>query len=171
MIYKDIVGYEGKYKVSDDGNVLSVRTGKLLSKIKMKSGYYYVHLCDGVHHTKLCKLHRVVAQAFIPNPNKLPQVNHKNGDKSDNSVDNLEWCDAFHNMQHAINTGLFNVVGEHNPSAKLNYNDVKHIREIYVKGSRKFGTNALAKEYNVSNVLIGKIVRYEIWKDRKKGDI
>lgn len=170
-MYKDVVGYEGKYKVSSDGLVLSVRTGKILKPIKMKSGYCYVHLCDGKCNTKLCKLHRVVAKAFIPNPNNLPQINHINGNKSDNRVENLEWCDAYHNMRHAINSGIMNTLGENNPSAKLTYNNVKYIRNTYVRGSSVFGTTALAKQFGVSNVLISKIVRGELWNNRKEGDV
>lgn len=95
-IWCDVVGYEGRYKVSNYGNVRSENwknTGvaKNLFLKKHNRGYLQVELMDkGKAKTYL--VHRIVAQAFIPNPNNLPQVNHINEDKTDNRVENLEWC-------------------------------------------------------------------------------
>ena len=108
--WKDIEGYEGLYQVSSEGRVRSLpRTivysdgqihyydGCVLKQTDDKDGYKLVHLCSGGIRRN-GKVHRLVAQAFIPNPNSLPEVNHKNEDKTLNTVENLEWCDKSHNM-------------------------------------------------------------------------
>jgi hypothetical protein len=160
---RDVVGYEGYYTVDTDGSVYSIKSKKKLATIRMKSGYNYVHLHkNGV--SKLLRLHRVVAETYIENPFGYTQVNHINGDKNDNSVDNLEWCTPEQNLMHAIKTGLKNMKGENNPSAKLKKYQIEEIRKKYIKGDRQFGTKGLAKQYGVTNVMIGKIVRGECWK-------
>ena len=174
---KDVCGYEGLYKVDENGNVFSVRNNKLLKRMMFPSGYEYVHLCNGKGKTKLFRVHRLVAEAFIPNPNDLPQVNHKDGNKLNNSVENLEWCTNLENMRHSVETGLRNIKGENNPSAKLTVKDVINIRKEYIPKSKEFGTVALARKYGVTNVMIGKIIRNECWIDpenslhRKDGDV
>ena len=122
-IWKDIEGYEGKYKVSNLGNVKSFvrdKNGKLL--LGGRSGkyrnYYSVRLCG-----RCFKVHRLVAAAFIPNPNNLPLVNHKDENGLNNCVENLEWCDNKYNTNYGTlpvrrsqknkELGLF--VGENNP--------------------------------------------------------
>ena len=174
---KDVCGYEGLYKVDENGNVFSVRNNKLLKRMMFPSGYEYVHLCNGKGKTKLFRVHRLVAETFIPNPNNLPEVNHKDGDKLNNNVKNLEWCTNLENMRHSVETGLRNIKGENNPSAKLTVKDVINIRKEYIPKSKEFGTVALARKYGVTNVMIGKIIRNECWIDpekslhRKAGDI
>ena len=101
-IWKDIVGYEGLYKVSNLGNVMSLRHKKpfLMKTGQHSNGYLFFRLSN---HNKLIKsflVHRLVAKAFLPNPNNLPQVNHKDEDKTNNRVDNLEWCDAKYNLNY-----------------------------------------------------------------------
>lgn len=174
---KDIAGFEGLYAISDDGNVLSLRTGRFLKPITMGSKYLYVHLCNG-KKTRLKRIHRLVAEAFIPNPNNLPQVNHIDGNKRNCSASNLEWCSPKQNMLHAMNNGLFDPVGENNPSAKLTAEQVEQIRAEYVPKSKTHGTVALGRKYGVSNVMIGKIVNNKNWNfdadkslHRAEGDI
>ena len=102
--WKPVRNYEGKYMVSNTGEVKSLnyrRTGKerILKGVDYGEGYLYVSLWkDG--KVKQCRINRLVAQAFIPNPNNLPEVNHKNEDKTDNRVENLEWCSKSHNVNH-----------------------------------------------------------------------
>ena len=165
---KSICNYEGLYKIDENGNVFSVRNNKFLKRMTFPSGYEYVHLCNGKGKTKLFRVHRLVAEAFIPNPDNSPEVNHKDGNKQNNSVDKLEWCTNLENIQHSVKTGLRNAKGENNPSAKLTAKDVENIRKEYVPNSKEFGTVALARKYGVSNVMIGKIIRYECWVETDK---
>lgn len=111
-IWKDVVGYEGLYQVSSLGNVKSldyliidtrkrkyIKKGKMLKQGIDKYGYYYVHLYkNNIFKYKL--VHRLVAEAFIPNPNNLQQINHKNEIKTDNKVENLEFCNAKYNLNY-----------------------------------------------------------------------
>lgn len=97
--WKDIKGYEGLYQVSNMGVIRSLYTGKILKAKKETNGYMRVKLYKdgkGKSHT----VHRIVAEHFIPNPYNLPQVNHKNEIKTDNRVENLEWCDAKYNLSY-----------------------------------------------------------------------
>lgn len=104
-IWKDIPGYEGLYQVSNLGNVKSFFTGKLLKKLPHSTGYLAVVLYKD-RTSKRRTVHRLVAMAFLPNPESKLTVNHKNGNKHDNSVDNLEWATHKENQRHAVKTGL-----------------------------------------------------------------
>lgn len=109
-IWKDIVGYEGLYQISNFGNVKSLNynhthTSKLLVPKRHHSGYVMVTLCkNNIHKNKF--IHILVANAFIENIENKPCVNHIDGDKHNNHVSNLEWVTHKQNTQHAIKTGL-----------------------------------------------------------------
>ena len=107
-IWKDIKGYEGHYKVSNLGNVKSFKYGKetLLKRRLTDRGYDTAMLYDKGKQ-KCFKIHRLVAQAFIPNLENKSEVNHIDGNKLNNSVDNLEWCTHKENITHGFKTGLF----------------------------------------------------------------
>ena len=130
-IWRDIVGYENLYKVSNLGNVYSLISNKTLSFGKKRAGYLFVNLYkNGNNKTK--HVHRLVAEAFIPNPENKPQVNHIDGNKQNNCVDNLEWCTCKENMQHASKHNLVSRrFGEDNIFSKkviqldLNYQPIK----------------------------------------------
>lgn len=104
--WKPIEGTDGKYEVSNLGHVRT--NGKrpgLLTLTKQKSGYRYAMIeIDG----KSCnrRVHRLVAQHFLPNPDNMKEVNHKDGNKDNNRADNLEWCTRSHNVKHSFDTGL-----------------------------------------------------------------
>jgi hypothetical protein len=106
-IWKDIPNYEGRYQVSNTSNVKSVKANLILKPNMMTHGYTCVHLYDGKgkKNRRVFTVHRLVAFAFIPNPLALLEVNHKNFDRSDNSIDNLEWVTRTENVQHAIDAG------------------------------------------------------------------
>lgn len=101
MRYRNVVGFEGYYKVSDCGKVLSNYRGITLKPKIDKDGYHeYCLTLDGSRYYR--RGHRLVAEAFIPNNLELEVVNHINSDKADNRVCNLEWCTVLHNNMHAI---------------------------------------------------------------------
>lgn len=104
--WRDIEGYEGRYQVSDDGRVWSYKTMKELRTSFDKSGYKVLNLYKDKLYNN-CKVHRLVAQTFIPNPDNKPQVNHIDGDKTNNRVENLEWVTCKENMKHARQRGLY----------------------------------------------------------------
>ena len=106
-LWKDIQGYEGYYQVSNEGRVKSLerdvewrgtirhQSERILKESTHNRGYKRVRLCDGKSNIKL--VHRLVAEAFIPNPNNYPMINHKDENPSNNRVENLEWCTAQYN--------------------------------------------------------------------------
>jgi len=165
-IYKDVVGYEGIYQVSNLGNVRSldrtikcknsIRTykGCQLKKLKHTAGYLGVN----IRRSKRVLIHRMVAQSFIPNPKNKEFVNHKNGIKADNRVENLEWTTRQENENHAFNTGLKNSTGSHNTMAKLNETKVQKIKEL-----SKSNVKCLSSLYKVHRATIQRIINGKIW--------
>lgn len=98
--WREILGYEGLYEVSNTGFVRKVNSGHILKDRDNGRGYRYVRLHNGSIYTVY--VHRLVAKAFLPNPLGLPQVNHKNEVKDDNRVENLEWCTAKYNVNYGM---------------------------------------------------------------------
>ena len=111
-VWKDITGYEGLYMISNKGNVYSVRRrdsrgikcgGRILKPRYSGNGYLQVDLRNnGKRKTKY--IHRLVTEAFIPNPESLPQINHIDEVKDNNNVENLEWCDSSYNINYGTRT-------------------------------------------------------------------
>lgn len=136
-IWKDIKGYEGLYKINNIGTVLSVARYRTIDKTNVsywvgerllkfgynKKGYRMFSLCKD-KKLKSCTVHRLVAIAFIPNPKNKPQVNHINGIKTDNRVENLEWCTNMENMTHAIANGLMDINKRKNNHFSLPINQI-----------------------------------------------
>jgi hypothetical protein len=110
-MFKPVVGWEGLYEVSEEGVIISTpRNGNgfkshILAQSTDSYGYKVVHLRNG-QKNQMFKVHRLVAQAFIPNPDNKPQVNHKFGNKTDNHYTNLEWTTPAENIRHAKELGL-----------------------------------------------------------------
>ncbi len=96
---KDISGYDGLYAVTEDGRVWSYRANRFLKPKKDHGGYLNVSLWN-CNKQKMFKVHRLVANAYLPNPDNLPQVNHIDEDKTNNSISNLEWCNQKYNNNY-----------------------------------------------------------------------
>lgn len=152
-----VKGYEGLYEVSNLGNVRRVG-GKVLSPKPGKLGYKIVALhMNG--YAKKYLVHRLVAEAFIPNPEDKQYVNHKDGDKSNNVLSNLEWATPSENIHHAYDTGLhYPIRGEKNVQCKLTTKDIEWIKANVIKGDKKFGCKAIAKKFGVTEPHISYIV-------------
>ena len=123
----DIRGYEGLYQVTSDGKVISAN-GEKSTEISRR-GYKRVSLWKhgkGRHFS----VHRLVASAFIPNPSGFEMVNHKDGNKLNNDVSNLEWCDASHNMKHAYKNALIDVKTTKVIQYTLNFEKVREWESI-----------------------------------------
>lgn len=98
--------YLSNYIITPDGTILNRNTKRALKHYILHNGYHQVTLYDMQGHSKKFLVHRLVAMAFLPNDNNLPQVNHIDLNKDNNSVNNLEWCDALHNLRHARAHGV-----------------------------------------------------------------
>lgn len=128
-IWKDIKGYEGYYQISNLGNVKSlertvyhsdgrvqVRKERIMSKRESTDGYYIAKL-NVDKQSKSIAIHRLIAEAFIPNPNNFPEVNHIDTNRKNNKVENLEWCTRIDNIMHSVKLGHYKgKSGENNPN-------------------------------------------------------
>ena len=118
-----------KYYIDEKGNVININTDKVLNRKINSRGYCFVTVSlNG--KLKDLSIHREVAKAFIPNSENKPYVNHINGIKTDNRVENLEWVTAKENIQHAIKNELRNNRGVNSPKSKFTSDDVTNIREM-----------------------------------------
>lgn len=155
-IWRDIDGYEGLYQVSNFGRVKSFwRGGRILKPNLNRCGYLQVTLCCGGKQ-KHMYVHRLVAQAFVPNPESKCEVNHIDGDKTDNRAENLEWSTAFENMRHAYATGLQSALqGEEHSNAKLANEQVRYVRE----NPDNLSGRELARRFNVNPQTISDVQR------------
>ena len=176
--WKDIPNYEGIYKVSNCGAILSVQRQalakggkfrivpeKIMSFYTDQYGYIITGLCKN-SLVKNKKVHRLVALAFIPNPHNKPSINHKDGNKTNNYVDNLEWVTPQENTDHANHLGLLNFInapkGENSGSSILKNKDVLQIRDIYL--TKNISKKEISKLFNVSYTAIYKIINRITWK-------
>ena len=167
-VWVDIENYEGQYRISNFGNVWTTARkwtcGKsntsnretpegIVKTWKSIYGYEMVDLRLN-SKTKKISIHRLVAMHFLNNINNLPMVNHIDGKKSNNRVDNLEWCDGDYNMKHAVETGLI-VSGEKNKHRLLSDAEANEVRKIYkyIKNQVK-----IANAYGVSQQTISRAV-------------
>ena len=155
---RSLVGYEGLYEIDEDGNIYGIvhnssrRIGVKKPYVN-RGGYLRINLYDANGKAQKHYIHRLVAQTFIPNPKHKKEVNHKDGNKLNNNVNNLEWCTRSENQRHAFATGL------EFSRRKLTEVQVKDILNEYVFNSKEHGTVALAKKYGVAQCTIHKIVK------------
>lgn len=157
--WKTIPDYPA-YQVSNFGRVKSFKRSKsrILKSVVNCKGYLCVELCKN-GKGKLFFVHRLVAQAFIPNPENKPEINHIDGHPLNNHFSNLEWCTRAENMRHAVDTGL-QPSGENSYQAKLTVEQVRYIRE----NPDNLNIAQLADLFGVSFANISRIQLGKIWK-------
>lgn len=175
-VWKDVIGYEGFYQISDLGRVKRLETivdgrqgfkftvqEKILALEVCTTGYKRVTLCKN-GKTKRFLVHRLVAEMFINNENKLKQVNHKDGNKGNNKLQNLEWASQSNNQKHAYKTGLQKIQrGEARKNvAILKWEQIYQIREMSNSGKTSYEISDL---FNINRRHINKIVSNEAWID------
>lgn len=172
-IWKNIIGYEGLYQISSKGRVKRLagkclaRAGKfrsvserILNPFPNKTRYNYLYVNLNSNGIKQFRVHRLVAIHFIPNPDNLKEVNHIDGDKNNNTVENLEWCTNLENIRHSFKIGTHIVrKGDDAPNSKLTKKEVEEIRE---KLKNRTG-RSVAKEYNMSEGMISLIKNKKYW--------
>lgn len=164
--------YLEDYEITKEGLVINKHNGRVVKPQKNGKGYFRVSIGG-----KLKFVHRLVAEQFIPNPNNLPQVNHIDGDKTNNCVDNLEWVTNGQNRKHAIENNL-QICGEDCKNSVLTEKDVYFIyKNQHLKGT-ELARILGKKRQTINNVLQGKtwkkqMKRYaelsQIESDRNKG--
>ena len=171
--WKDIEGYKDKYMVSNSGKIKSLKRkveydggyytlNEVIMKQKDIRGYKNITLSKN-NKSRTLQVHRLVLEHFNPvkDMDKL-QVNHIDGDKSNNSLSNLEWCTPKENTQHAIKLGKRgDQKGIKNPNSKLNPKQVKEIVEI--RNSTGNSHSKISKKFNVSRKTVGNILNGKVW--------
>lgn len=181
-IWIPIRGWEEKYEVSNLSRVRSIKTGDVLKPITSGNKYYYFMFYDPTLKKK-CKrvkvyLHRAVAWHFVPNPYHYNEVNHKDGNKYNCDISNLEWCSKSQNSKHAVAIGLHRPKfmdgssrGEGNANSKLNWEKVDKIREEWVHiplGKKRQFCRDKGKEYGVNANTIHQVVLNNSWKEENR---
>jgi predicted XRE-type DNA-binding protein len=155
------------YRIYEDGSVYSLyRKRNKLFEID-KDGYQKVQLIEGNKRKKFF-VHRLVSLLFIKNPNNLPVVNHKDGDKTNNHFSNLEWCTYSYNNRHAYSVGLKSAKGEKNRQAKLSKKEVSYIIDIYHQSD--LPQWKVAEMFGISQQHVSGLVNGKYWKDDEGED-
>ena len=149
------------YSISNYGRVKRLKTNRILKSGRKPKGYLHVSLSqDGIQ--KNCSVHRLVAEAFLGPCPKNKEVNHIDGNKEHNYDFNLQYVTHKENMNHASRNGLIKKkFGANNHRSKLTISKVRKIRKLYKTG--KYIQDDLAKKFNISICLTGKVVREEVW--------
>ena len=175
IIWKDINEYEDIYAINIYGNIVNKKFNKL-RKIDSSGNYDTIALCKN-NKVKHFLVHRLLAQHFIPNPKNKPEVNHVDGNKKNNNINNLEWCTRSENQKHSHNIGLTinqrkkqsdrmkNESSENSRRAILKEKEVLEIKELYKSGS--YTQLELSSIYGVHKDTIGDITRNKTWNKLK----
>ena len=156
--------YGVEYKITDKGEVYSVKKGNLISQRHDSCGYS--SFTAGLTHCrKRVRTHLLVARLFVPNPNNLPEVDHLDGNRSNPSADNLEWVTHLENVRRSVRNGTHynGFIGTGNPKAKLNEDKVRYIRKLYSED--KLTQQEISKKLNIPWSTIHNIVTYQTWKN------
>lgn len=146
------------YEISDLGEIRNTKTGRLIKQFVGKDGYLRTQIAG-----KSRLVHRLVALTYVPSDVGKDFVNHKDGNKSNNRADNLEWCTRCENMKHAYALNLKSQKGIKNSRNKLSEEDVKFIREHYIPKDSTFGGKALANRFGVAHQTVCAVVSGQNW--------
>lgn len=171
MEYWKTIVYHGEvfsedYEVSNTGRVRNRRTGRILKTYVNRKGYEQVCVGKGRNLKLVVKIHRAVAETFLERPGQEFVVNHKDGVKTNNCVENLEWCTLSENTKHAWEAGLFakdHNCGRKNGNAVLTSEDVLYIKRNFKPYDPNFGTRGLARRFGVDHMTISRITRGKTW--------
>ena len=165
VVWKTLVYHSEKYdrfEVSTDGRIRNSMNKRDYKTFVNKRGYEQVCVSLGsTDKKKVFKIHRAIAETFLPNPDNKPEVNHKDGDKLNNALYNLEWATGAENMRHASASGLLNIKkGTEVYNAKLTAQDVLYIRENYIPRHSQYGARALGRKFDVNHSTILDIINH-----------
>jgi len=159
--WKNISGYDSIYQISRSGIIKKIwKTKETIIKTRIRDGNYYSVDLTNNGVKKQWRIHVLLAATFIDNPQMKPEVNHRDGNKLNNNLSNLEWVTHKENMNHAFDSGLCPFGEKH--TTKLNNNQVKEIRSKYIP--YKYPCSKIAKEYSVCEGTIYSIVKRINWK-------
>jgi hypothetical protein len=152
MKFENIIGYEDMYQISINGDVINKKKNTMIKPSVDSRGYYQVHFSKNGKPKKI-SLHRLLAIQFIPNPLNKTQVNHIDGNKKNNAIDNLEWCTPSENIRHAWDTGLCKMTEKNRETArKLKSKMVLDLQTGIFFDSVLELTKALNVSYSMANV-------------------
>jgi hypothetical protein len=166
---RDIPGFEGRYLATRDGQIWSVKRRKFRAQSLQSTGYFTITLrCPVTKKTLTKAVHRLVAATWISNPTGLPQINHKDGNKQNNAIENLEWCTGSENMKHAWKNGL-------QPLTERMIASARNACAISARANRKMSVDmvseavrrvragemqkTVASDFGVSRALMSKIIK------------
>jgi len=154
------ISSEPNYEISKEGIIRVINTKKIKSQYVSSTGYYIISISHN-NKSKPHRVHRLLAETFLKNPQNKPEINHKDGNKLNNNISNLEYCTHAENMKHAFKNGLVNNTGIKNGRAKLNNNKVRKIRAMLKDG---ISQQKIANEFQISRGAILKINLGKTWK-------
>lgn len=159
-MWKQIKNFD--YEINKEGIIRRISNQRIKKSIIRKDGYIGIQLYISKTKHQTFQLHRLLAEAFIPNPNNKPCINHIDSNRSNNNLNNLEWATYSENALHGNRYGKMSTKGERNGFSKLTEKDILEIREL--RKTKNISYSKIAKLYNVSNSCISGILLNINWK-------
>lgn len=173
--WKPVINFEDRYEVSSFGLIRSIpflknsrnnhgeysfmEKGGILKPSKTKDNYFFVSLCRDKYEKRV-RVHRLVAEHFLLNPDNLPQINHIDGNKQNNHISNLEWCSAQHNVIHSYKLGLASNKEERHPSTVLTHEKVFRMAEMRYGG---YSYKQISEELDLKYATVWSVINRRNW--------